>query len=119
MSNTVGPIGGKASVDDPTYSLSKLKDNMLIAQSLDANVRDYLKKKFKIKKLSKQQEEGADCLMSIVMANETPDKWLSSIASYGEKPVNSNPERVDKIDAVAAQHGLDSYVASMLFASKG
>lgn len=112
----ISPIGTKASED--IYSLVKVKENMVLAQNLDAAVDSYLKKKFKIKKLSDQQQEVSRCISSTIIANEDPEKWTESVANYCDKPATSNPERLEKVDEVAAKHGLDSYLASILYASK-
>jgi hypothetical protein len=117
MTNTIGPMGGKASVDD-SYSLLRLKENMVLAQTLDEGVQSHLKKKFKIKKLNKQQAEVAECISSTIMVNEEPAKWIEAVASYCDKPDGSNPERAKKVDEIAAQHGVNLYIASLLMASK-
>jgi hypothetical protein len=113
---TVGPIGSNAS--EELFSLTKIKENMVIAQNLDKEVESHLKKKFKIKKLNDAQKEVAESICSVIMANENPEKWTESIATYCEKPVDSNPERVKAVDEIAAQHGVNNYLASLLFVSK-
>ena len=114
---TVSPIGTKAS--EETFSLTKMKANMILAQDLDRAVEAHLKKKFKIKKLSKEQSEVSECISSAIMVNESPEKWTESISTYCEKPENSNPERAKQVDELAAQHGVDTYLASLLYVSKG
>ena len=116
MTNKISPIGTKASEQ---YILPKIKENMIIAQQLDDAITAHLKKKFKIKKLSETQAEVASAISSTVMANEEPEKWVESVATYCEKPANSNPERVQQVDEIAATHGVDTYLASLLYASRG
>jgi len=111
----ISPIGTKAS---EIYSLSKIKENMILAQDLQATVEGHLKKKFKIKKLNEQQNEVLNGLTSLIMTNESPDKWSTSIATYCENPLDSNPDRVNEINEIAAIHGVDNYLASLLYISK-
>ena len=111
----ISPIGTKAS---ETYSLSKIKESMILAQSLEEQVKTHLKKKFKIKKLNEQQEEVLNGITSLILANEEPNNWIQSVASYCEKPIDSNPDRVKAIDEIAATHGIDNYLASLLYTSK-
>lgn len=114
----ISPIGTKASIDEESYSLSKVKSNIALAQDLDKEIESHLKKKYKIKKLNEPQVEVMNCLSSMIMANEDPEKWKTSIAQYCDSPVNSNPDRVKQIDEIAAKHGVDLYLASLLFFSK-
>lgn len=111
----ISPIGTKAS---ESYSLSRVKENMVVAQDLDAEIEKHLKKKFKIKKLNEQQNQVSQGISSLIMANEEPANWVNSIASYCEKPIGSNPDRAKQIDEIAAEHGVDGYLASLLYISK-
>lgn len=112
----ISPIGTKGS--EEIYSLSRLKENMILAQDLDKKIDTFMRKKFKIKKLNEAQKEVVDCVISIIMANEPPEKWEESVATYCECPQGLNPERAKMVDEVAAEHGIDSYLASLLYASK-
>jgi hypothetical protein len=117
----ISPIGTtKASVDisEPKYSLSKMKDNMLLAQELDRAVETKLKTDHKVKRLNKVQKEVVNGIATLIMVNEQPEKWQESIATYCESPVDKNPDRVKKIQDIAATHQVDDYLASLLFASK-
>lgn len=111
----ISPVGIKAS---ELYSLSKIKDHMILAQSLEEEVKSHLKKKFKIKKLNEQQEEVLSGVTSLILANEEPNNWIQSVASYCEKPIDSNPDRVKSIDEIAATHNIDNYLASLLYISR-
>ena len=111
----VSPIGTKAS---ESYSLSKIKEGMVHAQELEEEIQKHLKKKFKIKKLNDQQAEVLGGLTSLIISNEPPENWKTSIASYCENPVGSNPDRANEIDEIAARHGVDNYLASLLYISK-
>lgn len=111
----ISPIGTKAS---ESYSLSKIKEGMVHAQELEEEIQKHLKKKFKIKKLNDQQAEVLGGLTSLIISNEPPENWKTSIASYCENPVGSNPDRANEIDEIAARHGVDNYLASLLYISK-
>ena len=105
------PIGG-------SYSLSKLKDNMLLAQKLGDTVEKTLVKHFKLKTLNEEQKKSAESLSSIIMANESPDNWISKVPEYVKNPVDKNPDSVNEIHDIAYEHQVDSYLATLLYASK-
>ena len=57
-------------------------------------------------------------LCKIVMANESPDKWLDKAAEYINNPTDTNAEIIQKIQSIALEHQVDEYLASLLYASK-
>ena len=125
-SKEVGPIGdsegikfqGGAGKDN--YSLRELKENMLLAQSVELKVKEQLKKIHKIKKLDKGQEEIAGQICDLIVANEEPKNWnkLVLIRKYCKEPTDKNPERIKEIQNIACEHQIDVYLASILYASK-
>lgn len=119
---TVGPIGSgpsKASIEVEKYSVSKVKDNMLLAQQLEKEVVSILKSIHNIKRMSKLQQEVAASIVTQIMSNEIPSKWLESAKIYCETPEDRNHERVSAVNKIAVAHQLDNnYLASLLLASK-
>ena len=114
----VGPIGtSKASVQDK-FSVMKVKDHMLIAQELEKTVTETLKSMHGIKRMSKLQKEVAASIVTQVMSNEEPSKWLSAAKSYCEMPEDKNQARVSEVNRIAIAHQVDNYLASLLLASK-
>jgi len=109
----ITPIGGSVQ-----YSLSKVRDNLLLSQELEGNVASFIREKFKLKKLSKQQKEVVSGIVEQIMANEEPANWLSSIQVYGENPEDKNHLRVKTVNNIAVEHQLDNFLASLLLASK-
>jgi hypothetical protein len=123
----VKPIGSKSkgSLDEldeetPTdkFSVIKVRENLLIAQELEKAVGTVLKDQHKIRKLSKLQKEVADDIVELIMANEEPAEWIAKAKSYCENPVDVNHERVLTVNAIAATHQIDNYLAGVLLASK-
>ena len=112
--NTVGPIGAS----EFKFSLEKIKNNLLAAQKLTDSVEASLRKMHKKRKLSKQQKEVAAGISEIIIANEEPSDWSSKIEEYISSPIDSNEDRVKKIQDIAFTHQVDSYLASILFNSK-
>lgn len=110
----ISPIG--ASVDE-SYSLSKMKENMLLATQLQSKIEDHLKKTHKLKKLSQEQKDVAGNISEIIICNESPSDWVAKIQEYCKKPVDQNHNRVEKITELACKHGVNTYLASLLFAS--
>jgi hypothetical protein len=117
----VKPIGegrqSKASVEEK-YSLLKVKENLVLAQKLEEEVAAYLRKKHNIKKLSYNQKEVSEQIAKIIIANETPENWMSKIENYIKQPVDQNQEVVASVNSIACDHQVDSYLASILYHSK-
>jgi hypothetical protein len=99
------------------FSLSKVANNMSLAQELFKNVEGSLKKKHKLKKLSEEQKTVCEQIACVIISNETPQDWNSKIQQYLEKPIDQNPERISMIREIALQHQVDDYLASILHAS--
>lgn len=109
----VKPIGTKAS-----FSVLKIKDNILASQSLEEEVKSAVRKKFNVKKLSNQQKENAERISEIIIANEVPENWTAKIEEYIEKPFDQNQEQINNIQEIAAEHQVTNYIASLLYHSK-
>jgi len=116
----VSPIGqGKQSkANEDKFSLSKVKENLVLAQKLEEEVSSALRKKHNIKKLSYNQKEVAEQISKIIVANETPENWVSKIEDYIKQPVDQNQETVASVNSIAYDHQVDSYLASILYHSK-
>jgi len=111
---TVSPIGNNSNAK---YSLSKVKENMIKAGSLESEVVKSYKKKSKIRKLSEKDDFIIDQIVKTIIANEAPDKWNENINFYLDNPIDKNSNRVSEITDIAATHGLDFYLASILYNS--
>ncbi len=101
-----------------SFSLSKIKNNIVISSQLDTEVEEALKSKFKIKELNPTQKEVAVLLANSIRVNNSPDKWLESVPKYAESPVELNLEINAEIDEIACQHQVDEFLASLLYHSK-
>ncbi len=109
----VSPIRG-----EEKYSLTKIKENLSLAQELQVSVEKEVKRQQNLKKLSKLQKEVVSQISDLIIANEEPDKWNSSIASYIESPQDKNKQRIDQVLAIAAEHDVSPYLAGIMLASK-
>ena len=109
----VKPIGTKAS-----FSVVKIKDNILASQNLEEEVKSAIRKKFNVKKLSNQQKESAENISEIIIANELPQNWTAKIEDYIEKPFDRNQEQINNIQEIAVEHQVSNYMASLLYHSK-
>ena len=113
----VSPL--KASTEEnELYSLSKIKDNMILMMELNANVELALCKKHKIKKLNDEQKSVASDITDLITVQEEPGNWKSSVAKYIENPIAQNSERTREIDKLAYEHGISPFLASILYISK-
>lgn len=109
----IKPIGAKAS-----FSVLKIKDNILASQSLEEEVKSAVRKKFNVKKLSNQQKESAENISEIIIANEVPENWTTKIEEYIEKPFDQNQDQINNIQEIAVEHQVTNYIASLLYHSK-
>ena len=110
----VKPIG----TSKATYSLSKVKDNIILFNKLQDKIEGKLLKKHKLEKLNEQQKEIANMLSQTVISSEPPENWLNKIDDYLQNPMLSNAEITKQIDEIAAEHQLTSQTAAILFHSE-
>lgn len=109
----ISPIGTKAS-----FSLKKLTANMKAAKELGNSVASLLKLKFKKKNLTEEQVDVATNISKIIIANEEPSNWLEKASAYVSEPIDKNPDRIKRVQALAAEHDCDDYLASLLLISQ-
>ena len=108
----------KEAAADYHFSVSKIKENMILAQKLESKVDGLLKRNHKIKELSDSQKEVSGFISTLVMCNEDTENWIAKAKDYVKKPCDKNQSRVDDISEVALEHGLNDYLAAIVFASK-
>jgi len=112
----ITPMGAKGS-ETMEFSVTKLRDNVLIAQEAEKSIVSFLKKKYKVRKLNELQQSVASEILTVIVANEESNNWTSVAKEYCENPVDKNKERVNNVLKVGAEHQVDNYLASLLFAS--
>jgi hypothetical protein len=100
------------------FSLSKVQENMIKAQNLVPEIEKELRKIHNKKRLSKQQKEIAQDISCVLIANEEPENWKKKISIYCKNPIDKNSDRVSKVQDIACEHQLDTYLASILYASR-
>ncbi len=112
----IGPIG-KGS--EEKYSLTKIKDNLILAAKLEEEITNKLRKKHKIKgEINDQQKEIIEELRNIILANENSENWINKIDDYIKSPVDTNNDRIDELEEIAFSHQLDNFIAGILLNSK-
>ena len=112
------PIGDGEHSRYASFSLSKVTENMSTANRLFKSVEKELRKVHKIKRMSASQKQIAEDIACLIIANEEVIEWDKSVNKYIKKPVDHNPERIKEIREIAAEHQVDDYLASILYASK-
>ena len=80
-------------------------------------MENLLKDKFNKKKLSKEQKKIIEEVAETIATNESPDKWLESIAEYINKPVQLT-DNFNRVQEIAEQHGVDNKTAIVLLHSE-
>ena len=108
--NNIGKIGRKVSASEVAVNLARF-------DLLQGSIENYLKEKFKKKKLIKEQKDIVKEIAETIAINEKPDKWLESIATYVTQPVRVN-SNLDRVNELAESHGVDKKTAILLMHSE-
>jgi hypothetical protein len=114
----VKPIGKGKQSKAESFSLSKIKSNLISAQKLEEEICSSLRKKHNLKKMSNEQKDIADQISKIIISNENPENWIESVAKYIEKPHDTNKNMVSNVLDISDEHQVDAYLASILYHSK-
>jgi len=114
--NKQTPAGG--SVED-FYSISKIKAAFGEYVKCGNSTAKFYKKANKKKTLSDQDRLNIESISSIIMVNETSDKWADEkvIEKYVKAPTDKNLEMVRQVEEIAAYHQLEPHLAAILNAS--
>jgi len=111
----ISPIGEGSLAN---FSLSSVTENLNLANKLIKSVESQLRIEHGIKRLNKKQKEVAESISEIIIVNEKPEDWDKKVKAYVKKPVDKNPDRVEKVQEIAAEHQVNIYLAGILYASK-
>jgi hypothetical protein len=109
---------GQGEQSKANFSLSKVVDNVRLADGLFAKVEAALKKYHKKSRLTKAQKEVSSQISELIIANENPDCWEGAIETYIKRPTDKNPSRIKQIQDIAVEHQTNEYLASILYVSK-
>jgi hypothetical protein len=109
----MSPVG--ASIQ---FSVDKLKQNLSLAVDLELAVAKKVMKKHKLKSLTGPQQEVVSDISDLIIANETPENWISKADLYINNPINTNENMVDTINEYAEEHQTSPYLASLLYHSR-
>ena len=100
------------------FSLSKIKEAMILTQKLESDVQKELKKIYNIKRISQKQKQVAEEIYHLIIANESPEDWFKNVEKYCQNPIDHNENRIQEVQELALEHQIDYYLASILCASK-
>jgi hypothetical protein len=95
----------------------KVIENTIKYDKLERVVIDGLLNKHNLKTLTASQMDIAKEMVRIIVRNEEPSNWESSIGKYLDKPIDNNLERIDAIEELALEHQLEPHLAAIVFAS--
>ena len=109
----ISPIGASKN-----FSSVKVMESFVKFQELEAEVTNALKKKFKIKKLNDAQSSIAQEISKTIIINEEKNNWLAKVGEYLENPTDKNSGRINQVHEIAAKHGIDTFLASILLVSE-
>ena len=114
----ISPIGQGKQSKATFFDVEKIKNNFILASKLQDKVESSLREKHTLRKLSRQQKEVANEITKIIIANENPEIWETVTKEYVDNPKDKNQDSINNIHEIAAEHNIDTYVASILFHSK-
>jgi len=100
------------------FSFSRVKENILLSQTLEKEVEVNLRKIHKVKRLNKKQKAVAESITSVIITNEPTENWKNSIEDYCKKPVDKNHDMVKEITDIAIEHQVNMFMAGILYHSK-
>jgi hypothetical protein len=106
------------SASELKFSCVKMKDVLANLTSLEKDIEQALKEKFKIKKLTKIQKEVIGELSLAVASNCKIEDWKSELPFFIENPAKMNDSFFEKIEELSEYHQLDQRAACILYHSK-
>tara|TARA_R100000808_G_C2152597_1_gene162161 strand:- start:821 stop:2752 length:1932 start_codon:yes stop_codon:yes gene_type:complete len=109
---------GEGEQSKAQFSLTKVVENVRIADGLFSKVEAALRKYHKKSRLNKAQKEVAAQITQLIIANEDSENWEESIETYIKSPIDKNLDRIHEIQDIAVEHQTDEYLASILYSSK-
>lgn len=107
----ISPIGASVSV-------AKLRDNTIAASVLVSSIEKLTKKKNKLKELDSDQKDFCNILAQSIMLNEDKEKWESVASEYLETFKSPTIGVVIKVEALAQEHNIGMYDATLLYLSQ-
>lgn len=113
----ITPVGKGNSAPKNKISATRVAENLSKFDLLATTVENTLKDKFNKKKLSKEQKKIVGEVAETIGINESPDKWLESIAEYINSPVQLT-ENFTEVQNIAERHGVDTKTALILMHSE-
>jgi hypothetical protein len=108
---------GKKGSSSVKISAAQVAANLARMDLLEGSIENYLKEKFKKKKLLKEQKEVVRDIAETIAINEKPEKWMESIATYIVNPVQVT-EKLERVTQISEQHGVDIKTAIVLMHSE-
>jgi len=113
----ITPVGKGAPTTKQKISATRVAENLSKFDLLAATIENTLKEKFNKKKLSKEQKKIVGEVAETIGINESPDKWIESIAEYINSPVQLT-DNFSEVQEIAEKHGVDTKTALILMHSE-
>lgn len=109
---TVSPIGTGSS-----FSLSKIKDNLILSAKLSDEIVNKIKKKFKIKTLNDEQTNLVDELTNVIISHEKPTEWNTKIDDYMLGSSKEDPKKLQEINQICEEYKVNKFLGAILLNS--
>ncbi len=109
-SKKVGPIGTKGAFSGKAYV-----EHLRASEQLDGAISAALLKRFRLKELDTAQVAVASALANTIMAIYPKEQWTKATVKESLAKLPEIPKEVaDEIDRIAAEHGVDTFDATLL-----
>jgi hypothetical protein len=111
-----GSKAPKAPAAVGSFDVNKVRPILLEEINLKNEIANKFKKKFKVKSFNNEQLDLVNSLGDLIIKNEEPKNWKSSIDKYYAS--NEKTELSDKIEAYASELGISVDSAATLYHAK-
>ncbi len=96
------------------FSLEKLVEVTKATNELYKELEKEIKSHYQVKRLSVKQKTIINDLMSIIVANETPDKWIETCHDYVKAPKFLSAEASLDLDNIMVRYNVSTMLGGLL-----
>jgi len=113
---------GTSSAKEGKYGVKKMADTVWAISRFSSEAEKAIKRKYKIKELTEQQEIMAASLVERVITTASKGKWSTELKKYLGDPeqlaFNLNSPISKAVEEIAQEHQTDYYTAALLYHSR-
>lgn len=110
----ISPVGTTSA----QFSAKKILDNLILAEKTRENIEKFFKNKYKVKKLTNEQNNVIGELVSLIVCNEKSENWTNKYEEYLTNPIDKNKKQVSEVLEISAKHSVNPFLGGILYNSK-